>query len=87
MTWREWEGEIALFHGSDEAVHFLDATHAAVFSALLNAEQPVSVTDLVDVMLTYCVAETAVAEVDSVLREILPQFRRLGIAEQLPCPQ
>lgn len=82
LEWREWDGEFAVYNSADDAVHFLDETNAAVFAVLLHAGQPLSIDQLAGQMLACYAAETTASQVIAVLREILPQFRRLGLAER-----
>jgi len=82
LEWREWDGEFAVYTGADDAVHFLDETNAVVFAVLLHADQPLSLDQLAEQMLARYAPETAASQVMAVLRELLPQFRRLGLAER-----
>ncbi len=82
IVWREWDGEFAIYNGADDAVHFLDETNAAVFAVLLHADHPLDAKQLAEQMLAYCAPNTTASQIMAVLRELLPQFRRLGLAER-----
>lgn len=84
VIWREWEGLYAVFFPRDESTHFIDPISSIVFEQLKNANQPLSLDNLVSCVTHECADDADSEQIFRLLDERLPQLERIGLIEAIP---
>ena len=85
LAWRDWdEDEVVVFSQRLGHSLLLSAPSARVLSLLAAASPaPLSLSTLVEQLLSCCAAGTTADEAMSLLDATLPEFYRIGLAEPL----
>jgi PqqD family protein of HPr-rel-A system len=79
LAWREFDGELVVHDARSGNTHLLQPLAGAVLRELLDAINPMSVSELVD-RLGADAAKEDVSEWSAAIEAVLSEFQRLGMA-------
>jgi len=80
LTWRELDGELVVRNARSGSTHLLEPLAGEVLRALLEAEDGMTISDLV-AQLREDTATEGVSEWLAAVESVLSEFQRLGLAE------
>jgi len=80
LTWRELDGDLVVLNARSGSTHLLEPLAGEVLRALLEAEDGMTISELVARLREDNVAE-GVSEWLTAVEAVLSEFQRLGLAE------